>query len=121
MISNRKNSSKKDEILSTFIGLNEVLADHLKHTVRNMFVRLVPFNLGYWIMSFFIDVYHKERVVTRQRDLYVDDMIAKARQNIAEGIHNTDLASILLRLTFKVMLLEMTPDWPQALTYYHHY
>ena len=49
-------------------------------------------------MSFFNPVYHKEIVACRRRDIYVDKMIKEARQNISDGIHNTDLASILLRV-----------------------
>ena len=63
-----------------------------------MFVRMVPFNIGYWIMSFFIPVYNKEIVACRRRDMYVDKMLRNARQNISDGIQNTDLASILLRV-----------------------
>jgi len=40
-------SEKNDQVLQTIIELNAVLGDHLKHTVRNMFVRMIPFNLGY--------------------------------------------------------------------------
>ena len=98
MLKNRDNSSKNDEILQTIIELDEVLADHLRHTVRNMFVRMLPFHLGYWIMSFFNPVYHKEILACQRRDIYVDKMIKEARQSISDGIHNTDLASILLRV-----------------------
>ena len=59
---------------------------------------MVPFNLGYWIMSFFYPVYNKEIVACRRRDMYVDKMLRNARQNISDGIQNTDLASILLRV-----------------------
>ena len=63
-----------------------------------MFVRMLPFYLGYWIMSFFNPVYHKEIVACRRRDIYVDKMIREARKNISDGIQNKDLASILLRV-----------------------
>ena len=36
-----------------------------------MIVRLLPFDLGYWIASFFIDTFHKEKIATRRRDEYI--------------------------------------------------
>ena len=63
-----------------------------------MFVRMLPFNIGYWILYFFNEVYQKEINACRQRDIYVDKMIRKARDDISDGIQNRDLASILLRV-----------------------
>lgn len=59
------------------------------HPIRNIFVRLLPFDLGYWIASFFIDSFRREFIATKCRDEYIAKMISKAQYGINAGEENT--------------------------------
>ena len=54
---------------------------------------MLPFDLGYWVASFFIEVFHREIVATKCRDEYIAKMISKAKFGIAAGEDNKDNAS----------------------------
>jgi len=92
-------SAKNDTIFKTMIDLNDILSEYLYNPVRNMFItRFLPFGLGYWVASFFIESFRREFIATKSRDEYIAKMISKAQNGINAGEENTDLASILARM-----------------------
>lgn len=70
-------SSKNEDILQRFNDLNDAMSDYYRHPIRMIFVSILPFNLGRWLGTFFIDSINNERIATRKRDIYIDKMIAR--------------------------------------------
>ena len=65
-------------------------SEYLYNPVRNMFItRFLPFGLGYWIASFFIESFRREFIATKSRDEYIAKMISKAQNGINAGEENT--------------------------------
>ena len=75
---------------------NIFLSEYLYNPLRNMVVRLLPFDLGYWIASFFIDSFRREFIATKRRDEYIGKMISKAQYGIDAGEENTGWFQSLL-------------------------
>ena len=70
-------------------SLKIILSEYLLHPFRQIIVRLLPFGLGYWIASCFIDSFRREFIATKCRDEYVGKMISKAQNGITAGEENT--------------------------------
>ena len=65
-------------------------SEYLYNPVRNMFItRFLPFGLGYWVASFFIESFRREFIATKSRDEYIAKMISKAQNGINAGEENT--------------------------------
>ena len=94
-------SSDKMDIMQSFYDLSDAMADYNQHPIRQSFVTMLPFRLGYWLGSFFIDAISKEAIATKQRDIYVDKMIAQARESIENDDGKNDLATILVKMSDK--------------------
>jgi len=73
------------DVMQSFNDLNDSMAVYVQHPIRQLFVTMLPFRLGYWLGSFFIDAISKEAIAAKQRDTYVDKMIAQARESIKNG------------------------------------
>ena len=54
-------SSKNDDVLQSFYDLNDGMAEYVQHPIRMIFVTMLPFRLGYWLGSFFVDSMAKEK------------------------------------------------------------
>lgn len=78
--------------------LNDAMSDYVAHPIRMLFLANMPFKLGYLLGSFFIDSVAKEQIAVKQRNIYIDKMIAHAREGIKMGDGKTDLATILLKM-----------------------
>ena len=89
------------DVMQSFHDLNDSMAVYVQHPVRQSFVTMLPFRLGYWLGSFFIDAISKEAIATKQRDIYVDKMIAQARESIENDDGKNDLATILVKMSDK--------------------
>ena len=86
------------DVMKSFSDLTDSIADYVQHPVRMTFVTMLPLRLGYWLGSFFIESISKEADAAKKRDIYVDKMIAQARENIKTGNEKSDLATILLKM-----------------------
>ena len=84
--------------MKSFTDLTDSIADYVQHPVRMSFVTMIPLRLGYWLGSFFIDSISNEKKASKKRDLYVDKMIAQARENLKTGDEKSDLATILVKM-----------------------
>lgn len=91
-------SSENVDIMEVFNDLNDSMADYMQHFIRMSFVAILPFRLGYWLGSFFIDAIYKEKIAIKKRDMYIDKMIAQARKSIITGDEKNDLATILVKM-----------------------
>ena len=91
-------SSENVDVMQSFNDLLDSIGDYVQHPVRQSFVTMLPFNLGYWLGSFFIDAISKEAIAVKKRDIYIDKMIAQARESIKYGDEKNDLATILLKM-----------------------
>ena len=98
-ICNQSSSSENDVVLESFYDLNDAMAEYVQHPIRMIFVTLLPFRLGYWLGSFFFDSMAKEKIGAQNRDIYVDKMIAQARDSIKIGNDKNDLATILVKMS----------------------
>ena len=85
-------------MLKTFNDLHDILADYYRHPYRMIFLAGLPFRLGYFIGPFFFDSMSREKIATKKRDIYIDKMIAQARERIKIGDEKTDLATILVKM-----------------------
>ena len=92
-------SSENKDVLQSFYDLNDATAEYIQHPIRMIFVTMLPFRLGYWLGSFFFDSMAKEKVGAQKRDIYIDKMIAKARDGIKMGDDKNDLATILVKMS----------------------
>ena len=92
-------SSENEDVLQSFYDLNDATAEYVQHPIRMIFVTMLPFRLGYWLGSFFFDSMAKEKVGAQKRDIYIDKMIAKARDSIKMGDDKNDLATILVKMS----------------------
>ena len=86
------------DVMQSFHDLNDSMAVYVQHPVRQLFVTMLPFRLGYWLGSFFIDAISNEAIAAKKRDMYVDQMIAQARESIKNGDEKNDLATILVKM-----------------------
>ena len=86
------------DIMQSFYDLSDAATDNFHHPFRQIFVTMLPFRLGYWLGSFFIDTISKEAIAAKQRDIYVDKMIAQARESIKNGDEKNDLTTILVKM-----------------------
>ena len=91
-------SPKNVDVMKSFTDLTDSIADYVQHPVRMGFVTMLPFRLGYWLGSFFIDSISIEEKAAKKRDMYVDEMIAQARESIKSGDEKNDLATILVKM-----------------------
>ena len=91
-------SSENVDVMEVFIDLNEAMADYQQHFTRMSFVNMLPFRLGYWLGSFFIGAISKEKIAIKKRDMYIDKIIAQARESIKTGDEQNDLATILVKM-----------------------
>ena len=86
------------DVMQSFHDLNDSMAVYVQHPIRQLFVTMLPFRLGYWLGSFFIDAISNEAIAAKKRDMYVDKMIAQARESIKNGDEKNDLATILVKM-----------------------
>ena len=84
-----------------------------------MFVRMVPFSLGYWIMSFFIPVYNKEIVAFNRQHPAMANRIAEEFEKNGSQINAKTLKNVpftsffikeVLSLVFKLIAREILPN-----------
>ena len=86
------------DVMNSINDLNDAMASYVQHPVRMTFVTMLPFRLGYWLGSFFMDTISKEAKAAKKRDIYIDKMIAQARESIKAGDEKNDLATILIKM-----------------------
>ena len=89
------------DVLQSFNDLNDSIAVYVQYPVSQLFMTMLPFRLGYWLGSFFIDAIFNEAIAAKKRDIYVDKMIAQARESIKNGDEKDDLATILVMMSDK--------------------